>query len=200
MTMMLQQARHFNNNKIDTSTVPYSVAGHSFTQSTAPEGDPRHTQDHSTDSPSSTPINEIYDRICHTRKSSTEFKQLHYFIFDDSYAPLISINTTTGSITSNFKSIPISTHSNNDNTNNASSYVNSNFESNQTSTSVSTSNNDYDNDTNNFDNILIVSTSLDYTTNVDTTNVDTTNHKNNNPSFKFILFSTVTDRISTSDN
>mmetsp|Transcript_37531 Transcript_37531/g.43203 ORF Transcript_37531/g.43203 Transcript_37531/m.43203 type:complete len:359 (+) Transcript_37531:665-1741(+) len=45
-----------------------------------------------------------------------------------------------------------------------------------------------------------VSPSLDYTTNFDTTNVDTANHKNNNPSFEFILLSIVTDRISTSDN
>ena len=94
-----------NNYRNNNTTIATNFVGdHSCTQSTAPEGDPQPTQDHSTDLPSSpTSINEIYNIMCYIKKSSTKITQPHDVIFDDSYAPLININ-------------PISTSTNNDNT------------------------------------------------------------------------------------
>ena len=131
--LRLMSIKH-NNNNIDATIATNSITGHIFTQSTAPEGDPRRTQDHSTDSPSSsTSINEIYNHICH-KTSSIKITQQHHFIFDN--------NATAGSSTSNLKSIPISTLSNNDNTINVLSSIISNFKSDQISTSDKNDHND----------------------------------------------------------
>ena len=96
-----------NNNKNscnnNTTTATDSVTDQSCTQSTAPEGDPQRIQAQSTNSSlSPTSINETYNCIHHINRSSTESTQLHYLIFNNSNAPLITTN-------------PVSTSSNNNN-------------------------------------------------------------------------------------
>ena len=92
-----------NNNKNscdnNPTTAADSVADKSYTQSTALEGNPQRTQDQSSDSSSSlTSINKAYNYIHHIRKSSTEITHLHHLIFDNSNAPLITINPISTSI------------------------------------------------------------------------------------------------------